>query len=50
MSALPSYLDRDGFAKYFPIMRDGSDVLTTYILTDRQRRRAGISRSRRSSG
>ncbi|HEY3254072.1 MAG TPA: hypothetical protein VGJ91_09000, partial [Polyangiaceae bacterium] len=33
MAALPSYLDRDGFAKYFPILPYGSDVLTTYILS-----------------
>jgi uncharacterized protein YfaS (alpha-2-macroglobulin family) len=33
MSALPSYLDRDGFVKYFAVLRDGSDVLTTYILS-----------------
>jgi uncharacterized protein YfaS (alpha-2-macroglobulin family) len=33
MSALPSYLDRDGFVKYFAVLRDGSDVLTAYILS-----------------
>jgi uncharacterized protein YfaS (alpha-2-macroglobulin family) len=32
MSELPSYLDDDGLAKYFPAMRHGSDVLTSYIL------------------
>jgi uncharacterized protein YfaS (alpha-2-macroglobulin family) len=32
MTMLPSHLDRDGFAKYFALMREGSDVLTTYIL------------------
>ncbi len=32
MSSLPSYLDRDGLAKYFPIMGAGSDVLTSYLL------------------
>ena len=32
MSTLPSYLDRDGLAKYFPIMVQGSDVLTSYLL------------------
>jgi hypothetical protein len=32
MAMLPSYLDRDGFAKYFALMREGSDVLTAYIL------------------
>lgn len=29
---LPSYLDNDGLAKYFPIMHYGSDVLTSYLL------------------
>jgi uncharacterized protein YfaS (alpha-2-macroglobulin family) len=33
MSMLPSHLDRDGFAKYFTSMRDGSDVLTAYLLS-----------------
>lgn len=33
MAALPSYLDRDGLAKYFPLMLYGSDTLTSYILT-----------------
>ena len=33
MAALPSYLDRDGFVKYFPILQYGSDVLTTYVLS-----------------
>jgi alpha-2-macroglobulin len=28
----PSYLDSDGLAKYFPQMRLGSDVLTSYVL------------------
>jgi hypothetical protein len=32
MAALPAYLDRDGLARYFPAMREGSDVLTTYLL------------------
>jgi hypothetical protein len=31
--ALPAWLDRDGFARYFPTMREGSDVLTSYLLT-----------------
>ncbi len=30
---LPSYLDRDGLAKYFPVMLEGSDALTAYILS-----------------
>jgi len=29
---LPSYTDVDGLLKYFPSMRDGSDVLTSYVL------------------
>jgi hypothetical protein len=32
MAQLPSFLDGDGLAKYFPTMRYGSDVLTSYIL------------------
>jgi uncharacterized protein YfaS (alpha-2-macroglobulin family) len=32
MQTLPSYLDRDGFAKYFPGPGLGSDTLTTYLL------------------
>jgi uncharacterized protein YfaS (alpha-2-macroglobulin family) len=32
MAALPAYLDRDGLAKYFPILNEGSDSLTAYIL------------------
>jgi hypothetical protein len=33
MNALPSYLDSDGLAKYFPILSQGSDALTSYVLT-----------------
>jgi alpha-2-macroglobulin len=33
MEALPSYLDGDGLAKYFPNMDQGSDALTSYILS-----------------
>ena len=33
MHSLPSYLDSDGLAKYFPDMHEGSDVLTAYVLT-----------------
>ncbi len=33
MAGLPSYLDRDGLAKYFGVMREGSDTLTTYLLS-----------------
>ena len=33
MKDLPSYLDRDGLAKYFPTAQlSGSEVLTTYLL------------------
>ena len=32
MAQLPSYLDSDGLLKYFPIMRQGSDSLTAYVL------------------
>jgi len=32
MAQLPSYLDSDGLLKYFPVMRQGSDSLTAYIL------------------
>ncbi len=33
MAVLPSYLDSDGLAKYFPLMSQGSDVLTSYIVS-----------------
>lgn len=32
MAELPSFLDADGLAKYFPLMSEGSDALTAYIL------------------
>jgi hypothetical protein len=32
MGALPSYVDGRGLLKYFPSVRDGSDVLTAYVL------------------
>jgi alpha-2-macroglobulin len=32
MSQLPSYLDSDGLVKFFPVMRQGSDTLTAYVL------------------
>jgi uncharacterized protein YfaS (alpha-2-macroglobulin family) len=32
MEALPSFLDRDGFAKYFSSERLGSETLTAYLL------------------
>jgi len=33
VSNLGAHLDRDGLAKYFPSMTEGSDVLTAYILS-----------------
>ncbi|MBI4766960.1 MAG: hypothetical protein HY787_20625, partial [Deltaproteobacteria bacterium] len=33
MSALPSFLDDDGLAKFFPVMRQGNDGLTAYLLS-----------------
>ncbi|HKB81955.1 MAG TPA: alpha-2-macroglobulin, partial [Burkholderiales bacterium] len=33
MDELPSFLDRDGFAKYFASERLGSDTLTAYLLS-----------------
>lgn len=33
MATLPAYLDSDGLAKYFPLMQQGSDTLTSYLLT-----------------
>jgi alpha-2-macroglobulin len=33
MATLPAYLDGDGLAKYFPLMQQGSDTLTSYLLT-----------------
>ena len=33
MAELPSYLDHDGLTKYFSLQREGSDVLTAYILS-----------------
>lgn len=33
MAVLPMYLDRDGLAKYFPGMTEGSEVLTAYLLS-----------------
>lgn len=32
MSTLPSYLDKEGLLKYFPVMNEGSDILTSYVL------------------
>lgn len=33
MGALPEYIDRDGLVKYWPLLRDGSDTLTAYVLS-----------------
>jgi len=33
MAVLPDYLDRDGFVKYWPVLRDGDDILTSYVLS-----------------
>jgi len=33
ISALPSYLDADGLAKFFPTMLHGSEVMTSYFLS-----------------
>ena len=38
MSALPDYLDRDGLVKFWPLMRDGDDVLTVVRAVDRATR------------
>jgi alpha-2-macroglobulin len=32
MSEFSSYLDGDGLAKYFPLMTEGDDILTSYVL------------------
>ncbi|MGK5080345.1 alpha-2-macroglobulin family protein [Janthinobacterium sp. HLX7-2] len=32
-ASLPAYLDADGLLKYFPIMEQGSDTLTAYVLS-----------------
>jgi uncharacterized protein YfaS (alpha-2-macroglobulin family) len=32
VAALPAHLDGDGLLKYFPAMRQGSDVLTAYVV------------------
>ena len=32
MAGLSAYLDRDGLVKYWPVMQQGSDVLTAYVL------------------
>ncbi|MHB8882221.1 MAG: alpha-2-macroglobulin family protein [Thermodesulfovibrionales bacterium] len=33
MADLPAYMDSEGLLKYFPSMRQGSDVLTSYVLS-----------------
>ncbi len=47
MSVLPSYLDDDGLAKFFPIMPQGNDVLTAYLLSVSQEAGLEIPRSLR---
>ena len=32
MSKLPAYLDRDGLVKFFPVMNEGDDTLTAYLI------------------
>lgn len=32
MKLLPTYLDRDDLIKYFPVMQEGDDTLTAYLL------------------
>ena len=32
MAKLPAYLDSDGLAKFFPVMRQGDDTLTAYLI------------------
>jgi uncharacterized protein YfaS (alpha-2-macroglobulin family) len=53
MADLPSYLDADGLAKYWPTMRDGSDTLSAYLLAISQEAGWPLpepSRSRLQSG
>jgi uncharacterized protein YfaS (alpha-2-macroglobulin family) len=33
MATLPDHLDRDGFVRYWTVMRDGDDALTAYVLS-----------------
>src|SRR5262249_4855381 len=33
MRVLPDYLDRDGMVKYWPLLYDGDDSLTSYVLS-----------------
>lgn len=33
MNTLPANLDRDGLVKYFPVMTEGDDTLTAYLLS-----------------
>jgi hypothetical protein len=33
MRALPDFLDRDGLVKFWPILKDGDDSLTAYVLS-----------------
>lgn len=33
MATLPDHLDRDGFVKYWPVLHQGDDILTAYLLS-----------------
>jgi len=33
MASLPDHLDRDGLVRYWPVLRDGDDALTAYVLS-----------------
>ncbi len=33
MRTLPAYLDREGMVKYWPVLKDGDDSLTAYVLS-----------------
>ena len=33
MASLPDHLDRDGLVRFWPILRDGDDALTAYVLS-----------------
>ena len=46
---LPSYVDSDGLLKYFPSMREGSDVLTSYVLAIADEAKLTLSTDARNS-
>ena len=33
MASLPDHLDRDGLVRFWPVLRDGDDALTAYVLS-----------------